>query len=127
MLLGRGLVHQLRQPATSHQQLAVNRYNARHSTGPRTEAGKQRLSINAWKHGLTGCSPVLPTENCAAYDEQRHRFFDHKPANAIESQFVQELVGTSWRLNRIRMLEASALAHALPPASSASSAKRPKS
>ena len=96
---------------------AVNRANAQHSTGPRTEAGKQRAAMNALKHGLTACSPVLPTEDRAAYDELRRKFFDdHKPANAIESQLVQELVDTSWRLNRIPMLEANALAHALPPA-----------
>ncbi len=105
------------QPPVPDPRTRVNRANAQHSTGPRTEAGKQRAAMNSLKHGLTACSPVLPTEDRAAYDEHRRRFFDdHKPANAIESQLVQELVDTSWRLNRIPMLEANALAHALPPA-----------
>jgi len=28
----------------------INRANAQHSTGPRTEAGKQRASLNALRH-----------------------------------------------------------------------------
>jgi len=32
---------------------AVNKANAQHSTGPRTEAGKQRSKLNALRHG--GC------------------------------------------------------------------------
>ena len=30
---------------------AVNKANAQKSTGPRTEAGKQRSSLNALRHG----------------------------------------------------------------------------
>ncbi len=101
----------------SSDRVTANRANSQHSTGPRTEAGKQRSSQNALKHGLTAASPVLPTEDRAAYDQHCRKFFDqYKPANATESQLVQELVDTSWRLNRIPLLEAGALAHAIPPA-----------
>ena len=95
----------------------ANRANSLLSTGPRTEEGKQRSSMNALSHGLTAASPVLPTEDRAAYDAHRQQFLDeYKPATASESQLVQELVDTSWRLNRIPLLEADALARALPPA-----------
>ena len=96
---------------------AANRANSLLSTGPRTAAGKQRSSMNALSHGLTATSPVLPTEDRAAYDAHRQQFFDeYKPATPTESQLVQELVDTSWRLNRIPLLEADVLARALPPA-----------
>jgi hypothetical protein len=96
---------------------AVNRENAQHSTGPRTNAGKQRSSLNSLRHGLTAASPVLPTEDRAAYEDHRRRLFDeYKPATPTESQLVQELADTSWRLNRIPLLEADALTRALPPA-----------
>ncbi len=73
--------------------------------------------MNALRHGLTATSPVLPTEDRAAYDEHRRRLFDeHKPVTATETQLVQELVDTSWRLNRIPLLEADALAAAIPSA-----------
>lgn len=37
----------------SFRQLESNRRNARHSTGPRTPAGKLKSARNAFKHGLT--------------------------------------------------------------------------
>jgi hypothetical protein len=49
---------------------ATNRANSQHSTGPRTESGKQRSSQNALRHGLTARTAVLPTEDPEAY--QRH-------------------------------------------------------
>ncbi len=92
---------------------AVNRKNAQHSTGPRTEAGKHRSSLNALRHGLTAASPVLPSEDPAAYESHRRQFFaEYQPATSTETQLVQELVDTSWRLNRIPLLEADLLARA---------------
>lgn len=47
---------------TSAVQMAANRRNAQHSTGPRTSAGKSRSSQNALKHGFTGvCSLASST------------------------------------------------------------------
>jgi hypothetical protein len=93
-----------------------NRANARHSTGPRTAAGKQRSSLNALRHGLTAASPVLPSEDRAAYESHRRRFLDeYQPATPTESQLVQELCDTSWRLNRIPLLETDVLARAADP------------
>src|SRR5712691_11494335 len=88
-----------------------NRANAQHSTGPKTEAGKQRSSLNALRHGLTGHTIVLPTEDLAAYQRFTKRFFDDlKPISVLEEQLVQSLADTSWRLNRIPALENNLLA-----------------
>jgi hypothetical protein len=95
-------------PVTSRT--AINRRNSRHSTGPRTDSGKQRSSLNALRHGLTAACAVLPSEDQAAYDAHRRGFFDeYKPATPTETQFVQELADTAWRLNRIPSLEAELL------------------
>jgi hypothetical protein len=95
---------------------AINRANSRHSTGPRTDSGKQRSSLNALRHGLTAASAVLPTEDRAAFDAHRRGFFDeYQPATPTETQLVQELVDTSWRLNRIPLLEADLLSRAANP------------
>jgi len=45
---------------------ATNRANAQKSTGPKSDAGKKRSSLNALRHGLTG-QVVLPTEEPSAY------------------------------------------------------------
>ena len=95
---------------------AVNRANAQHSTGPRTDAGKQRSSMNAIRHGLTAATVVLQSEDPAAYEAHRRQFFaEHQPATPTETQLVQELVDTSWRLNRIPLLEADLLNRAANP------------
>ncbi len=84
----------------------VNRANAQLSTGPRTVAGKQRSSLNALRHGLTGHTIVLPSEDLAAYQRHTQRLFDDvRPKGALEEQLVQSLADTSWRLNRVAALE----------------------
>ncbi len=98
---------------------AINRANSRHSTGPRTPAGKQRSSINALRHGLTAASAVLPSEDQAAYDTHRRSFFDeYQPATPTETQLVQEIADTAWRINRIPFLEAELFSHNPNPQSS---------
>jgi len=100
------------QPATSNQQPTTDNQppTTSRSTGPRTDAGKQRSSRNALTHGLTSRSALLPSEDQAAFDAHRRGFFDeYQPANSTETQLVQELVDTSWRLNRIPLLEAGLL------------------
>jgi hypothetical protein len=94
----------------------INRANSEHSTGPRTEAGKQRSSLNALRHGLTARTAVLPSENAAAYEQHCRQFRDdYQPVNSIETQFVQELADTAWRINRIPLLEADLFAAAPSP------------
>ena len=96
-------------PSTGHQspeQRAANRANAQHSTGPRTEAGKQRSALNATRHGLTGQTIVLPSDDLDAYQERVRKFFaDYQPHGESEKQLVQTLADTAWRLSRIVALE----------------------
>ncbi len=89
---------------------ARNRENASHSTGPKTEAGKQRSCLNALRHGLTGHTIVLPAEDHAAYQDLTNQFFDDfKPVGILEKHLVQALADTSWRLQRVSALETTLL------------------
>ena len=98
------------QSPTPESRTRANRANARLSTGPRTESGKQRSSQNALSHGLTARTAVLPTEDPEAYQRHTQQFLDeYKPANATETQLVHEIADTAWRLNRIPFLEADLL------------------
>ena len=94
------------QPLIPEPRTRANRANAMLSTGPRTPAGKQRSSLNALRHGLTAVSALLPSEDRAAFENHRRRFFDEYQPTPTESRLVQELTDTSWRLNRIPGLEA---------------------
>jgi hypothetical protein len=106
------------QPRTNHQQPATNNQSPtpNRSTGPRTAAGKQRSSQNAITHGLTSRSPVLATEDPAAYQQHCRQFLDeYRPATPTETQLTQELADTAWRLNRVPALEAALLDRAANP------------
>ncbi len=84
----------------------TNKENAQHSTGPKTESGKQRSSLNALRHGLTGQLVVMPNEDQAAYEAHLESFqAEYAPQGATETNLVQSLADTSWRLNRVAILE----------------------
>jgi len=97
-------------PNVTSDRAAVNAANAQKSTGPSTPAGKQRSSLNALRHGLTGHVVVLPTEDLTAYQSHLKRFVDQfQPTGALEDQLVQSLGDTTWRLNRVPAIEATFL------------------
>jgi hypothetical protein len=105
----------------------INRANSQYSTGPRTEAGKQRSSQNALRHGLTACTAVLPTEDPATYEQHCRQFEnEYQPATQTETQLVQELADTSWRLKRIPILEAALFAQDCSPAREQGDAPSPQ-
>src|SRR3712207_8831160 len=51
--------------------LERNRANAQSSTGPKTDGGKAKSSLNATKHSLTSKQIVIPGEDPDAYDAHR--------------------------------------------------------
>jgi len=84
----------------------INRQNAAHSTGPVTTEGKRRASLNAVRHGLTGQTVVLPSDDLAAYQESCREFHAVlKPVGFLETKTVQAIADTHWRLERIRAME----------------------
>src|SRR5580700_9259763 len=88
----------------------INRANSKHSTGPKTAEGKQKSSLNALRHGLTGQIVVMPTEDLEAYQQHLKSFTDQlSPKGIIEASLVQALADTSWRLNRVAALETNLL------------------
>src|SRR5687768_3829879 len=87
-------------------QILANRANSQRSTGPQTEAGKQRSSRNSFRHGLTSSKIVLPGEDPAEYDAFRADILEqYQPANATEQILAEELCAAGWRLNRSRAVE----------------------
>ena len=106
---------------------AINRENAQHSTGPRTADGKKRASLNALRHGLTGHTIVLPSEDLTAYQRHSQAFFDeYQPQGATETQLVQALADTAWQLNRVPSLEANLLSLGMADHSASIDASHPE-
>jgi hypothetical protein len=89
-----------------HVRNLINLQNAQKSTGPITEAGKQRSSLNALKHGLTGnhfhLHPCEHEEHTRITTEITKEL---DPQTEIERQLVQKIIDTNMRLNRIAAIE----------------------
>ena len=102
----------------SPAQINANTLNAQLSTGPRTESGKTAAKLNAFKHGLTAGTVVLPTEDMEAYQQFSAAIrASFEPVGALEDQLAQLIADTHWRLNRIITLETNIFALAqLEPA-----------
>lgn len=92
---------------STERQTRANRVNAKHSTGPRTAGGKQRVASNALKHGLTGKQIVLPNENPHEFDKFRCFLWrDLNPQGAMEEVLVEKIIEDAWRRRRVPTLEA---------------------
>ncbi len=90
----------------SEKQLAANRANAQRSTGPRTEEGKQRSSLNARRHNLTGQVTAMTTEDRIAHEAFSKALISAMaPEGALELQLAQRIATDSWRLNRASAIE----------------------
>jgi hypothetical protein len=90
----------------THLQIAANRRNALHSTGPRTKLGKSVSQLNALKHGLSAEHVVLFDEEVAEFE----RFFRKwmracKPRGFVEQQLVERIAICAWRLRRVYRIE----------------------
>lgn len=96
--------------SVSAERLARNQANAQHSTGPKTEAGKRKSSLNALRHGLSSDRVILPSESAEDYEEHLQSFIgEYRPQGATESHLVQVLADTAWRQIRVTALEADLL------------------
>jgi hypothetical protein len=85
--------------------------NQSKSTGNRTPEGKERSSLNALRHGLTGRIVVLPSEDLNVYQAFcKELMADLAPETPVERQYAQTFCDTQWRLNRARSIEDSMLA-----------------
>ena len=97
---------------TSERRVAVNRRNARRSTGPRTRSGKARSSRNALRHGLTAERVVLPGEDPVAFDTLRADLFErYQPIDPVAKHLVEHVVACIWRLRRVPEIEAGIFEH----------------
>ena len=87
--------------APSSKRIEANRRNAQKSTGPRTSEGKDRVRLNALKHGLTASTAVLPGEDAEALQSRVEAWRDDlEPRSAMEAYLVERAAHVSWQLDR---------------------------
>jgi hypothetical protein len=94
---------------SSTPQLAANQANAQHSTGPRTDEGKARVSQNALRHGLTARHLVIRDDEREEYADLLNSLSSElDPQGATETVAFHELLHAAWSLHRFRRIEAEA-------------------
>ena len=87
---------------STNAQITANQQNAKSSTGPTTEAGKQIASQNACKHGFTGLSLIVTPAEKEAYDAHVQAYMDHyQPVDHMHRQVVQQYADLHWSLHQI--------------------------
>jgi hypothetical protein len=91
---------------TSLKQIEANRANARKSTGPVTEKGKQRSRCNALRHGLTAETVIGLLEDAEDYKAFESAIIaDYDAQSAVERELVVRLASLLWRLRRATSME----------------------
>lgn len=88
-------------------QVDANRNNAQHSTGARSEEGKQRSAVNATKHGFCGQRLIFHDNSekeayeihCISMVEQ------HQPQTHEENSLIQQYADQQWTLHQISVMQ----------------------
>jgi len=96
--------------------IAANKRNARRSTGPKTERGRDNSRFNALKSGLFSQQLVIEAigETEEDLDTLKAQVWNHfQPANVAEAMLAAKLVDSWWRLLRIRRSEAAEIQRTL--------------
>ena len=87
----------------TNKQRQANRENAKRSTGPKSDAGKRKVSLNSLVHGFAGQTCFVPEHEQEAYMKHFQSFrAEYKPQGPTEQFMVQSLAELSWSSQQIR-------------------------
>jgi hypothetical protein len=90
----------------SDKVLAANRANARKSTGPRSKRGKNRVRMNALRHGFFAHGLLLTEEDRGEFDQLRESIIKTlSPRDPVELMLCERVVSACWRLRRLQTIE----------------------
>ncbi len=75
-------------------------------TGPRSEKGKLRSSLNAVRHGLAATHMLLPGEDSGEYERRMDAVFVAlDPKDEAQAQLVALIADDLWKLERLGKIE----------------------
>jgi hypothetical protein len=100
---------------TTPAQTAANKANAQHSTGPKTEAGISRSSMNNFRHGLAGLFMIPAWENREEFDELSNALrAEHAPSTPTEVLLVERMAQHFWLTQRAMRLQTKCIEEDFP-------------
>ncbi len=93
----------------TEKQMIASRQNGEKSRGPVTAIGKDRIRLNALKHGLTARLTLWRNEDPEQFQKLFAALLDQfAPANDLEFLCVEEMAMAKWRMRRMVSLETAA-------------------
>lgn len=93
----------------SEKQVEANRLNGLKG-GVKSEAGKEKVRLNALKHGLLSQEVYLESENKETLQELvGNLFLSIQPEGELEKILADRIVSGVWRLRRLLVIERSVL------------------
>jgi hypothetical protein len=91
----------------SARKLEANRRNSKRSTGPKTQEGKQRSSLNATKYGIWAETLILSDEDLQVLEDRRAAWRACLlPGDGIEERLVDDAVAYMWQQDRASRAQA---------------------
>ena len=86
---------------STEAQCAANKQNAQHSTGPKTDQGKAKASLNNLHHGFTGEFRLMAWERIYEYDSMLMALqSEHNPKTFTEFVLVERMAQHHWLRQR---------------------------
>ena len=103
---------------SSLAKIEANKLNAQKSTGPKTQAGKDKSKLNALKHGLVAQATVIPVGEAKESDTEFTQLLDRvmeecEPQGFIEEMLTERIAICYWRLRRAAYAEVGEIRKAL--------------
>jgi hypothetical protein len=94
----------------TEKQIAANRANAQHSTGPRTEEGKTRSALNGLPKGRLHDAMVIGSESQTTFHALEAEYLaTYRPQDAAQRFYLDQMVSASWRMYRLWHVERAAI------------------
>ncbi len=91
---------------STEKQIEANRLNAKKSTGPKSEEGKARVSLNAFRHGLTGRVTLMSEDDRKAYIAHMDVYMKRlNPEDQVERDLAESVADGMWRLKGAAAIE----------------------
>jgi hypothetical protein len=90
----------------SKNRIEAGRRNGALGKGKKSEESRMKCAMNSVRHGLTATALVLSNESKEGFESLRKAYYDRfQPADEVESDVVDDMVGARWRLRRAWSLE----------------------
>lgn len=95
---------------TTTKQVKANQINSQKSSGPKTPQGKEKSSINAYKHGVLSHRLFLDDESPEEYQQLLDGLQESlKPIGSLELMQVEKIAVCYWRQQRLVRAETASI------------------